>query len=78
MDICRNAIKKGGLYPAAVNCANEEANLLFRQGKISFTDIPRLISEAAEYTENKPDYTLEDVYNTDSLMREKVRELANV
>ena len=78
MDICRNAIKKGGLYPAAVNCANEEANLLFRQGKISFTDIPRLISEAAEYTENKPDYTLEDVYNTDSLMRERVRELANV
>ena len=78
MDICRNAIKKGGLYPAAVNCANEEANLLFRQGKISFTDIPRLISEAAEYTENKPDYTLEDVYNTDSLMREKVREIANV
>ncbi len=78
MDICRNAITKGGLYPAAVNCANEEANLLFRQGKISFTDIPRLISEAAEYTENKPDYTLEDVYNTDSLMRETVRKLANI
>ena len=78
MDICRDAIKKGGLYPAAVNCANEEANLLFRQGKISFTDIPRLISEAAEYTENKPDYTLEDVYNTDSLMRETVRKLANI
>ncbi len=78
MDICRNAIKKGGLYPAAVNCANEEANLLFREGKISFVDIPRLISDAAEYTENKPDYTLDDVYNTDSLMREKVRKLANV
>ncbi len=78
MDICRDAIKKGGLYPAAVNCANEEANLLFRQGEISFTDIPRLISEAAKYTENKPDYTLEDVYNTDSLMRETVRKLANI
>ncbi len=78
MDICRNAIKKGGLYPAAVNCANEEANLLFRQGKISFTRIPELISEAAEYAENKPDYTLDDVYNTDSLMRETVRKLAKV
>lgn len=78
MDICRDAIRKGGLYPAAVNCANEEANLLFRQGKISFVDIPRLISEASEYTENKPDYTLEDVYNTDSLMRETVRKLANI
>ncbi len=78
MDICRNAIKKGGLYPAAVNCANEEANLLFRQGKIKFTDIPVLINEASEYTNKKADYTLEDVYGTDSLMRETVRKLANI
>ncbi len=78
MDICRDAIAKGGLYPAAVNCANEEANLLFRQGRISFLDIPRLISEASEYVDKKSEYTLEDVYNTDSLMREKVRELAKV
>ena len=77
MDICRDAIKKGGLYPAAVNCANEEANLLFRQGKISFTDIPVLISEAAKCVDMKTDYTLEDVYNTDSFMREKIRELSN-
>ncbi len=75
MDICRNAIKKGGLYPAAVNCANEEANLLFRQGKIGFNEIPRLITEASEFALNKENYTLEDVYNTDALMREKVREL---
>lgn len=78
MDICRDAIRKGGLYPAAVNCANEEANLLFRQGRIKFTHIPQLILEASEYTENKPDYTLEDVFNTDSLMRETVRKLANI
>ncbi len=78
MDICRDAIKKGGLYPAAVNCANEEANLLFRQGKIGFTDIPELISKASEYVAKKEDYTLEDVYNTDALMREKVHELVNI
>lgn len=78
MDICRNAIKKGGLYPAAVNCANEEANLLFRQGKISFCQIPELISRAAEFTDNKKAYTLQDVLDTDVLMRQKVRELASV
>ncbi len=78
MDICRNAIKKGGLYPAAVNCANEEANLLFRQGKISFNEIPQLISAASEYTDKKAEYTLEDVYNTDALMRETVRKLAKI
>lgn len=76
MDICRDAITKGGLYPAAVNCANEEANLLFRQGKISFNSIPELIKAAAEYTLDKPDYSLQDVLDTDALMREKVRELA--
>ncbi len=78
MDICRDAIKKGGLYPAAVNCANEEANLLFRQGKISFTDIPVLIKEASEYVSKNAEYTLEDVYNTDALMRETVRNKANI
>ena len=78
MDICRKAIKNGGLIPAAVNCANEEANLLFRQGKISFLAIPELISKAAEFAPDKPDYSLQDVLDTDSLMREKVRELASV
>jgi 1-deoxy-D-xylulose-5-phosphate reductoisomerase len=78
MNICRDAITKGGLYPAAVNCANEEANLLFRQGKISFNAIPELISQASEFTLKKQDFTLQDVLDTDVLMREKVRELAKV
>ena len=78
MDICREAIKKGGLYPAAVNCANEEANLLFRQGKISFLQIPELISQASEYAPDKQAYTLDDVFATDVLMRETVRKLANI
>ncbi len=76
MDICKDAIKAGGLMPAAVNCANEEANLLFRQEKISFNHIPRLIKEASATLKNKQDYVLEDVYNTDALMREAVRRLA--
>jgi 1-deoxy-D-xylulose-5-phosphate reductoisomerase len=77
MDICKDAIRAGGLMPAAVNCANEEANLLFRQEKISFNDIPRLIKEASATLKNKQDYVLEDVYNTDILMRETVRKLAS-
>lgn len=76
MDICRNAIKTGGLMPAAVNCANEEANLLFRQRKISFCEIPQLISAAAAALKNKQQYTLDDVFETDRLMRAEVRRLA--
>lgn len=76
MDICREAINAGGLMPAAVNCANEEANLLFRQGKISFLEIADLISEASKKLKNKENYTLKDVYDTDNLMREAVRAIA--
>lgn len=74
INICRDAINEGGLMPCAVNCANEEANLLFRQGKIGFTDIPVLIREASSALNNKEDFTLQDVFDTDILMREKVRQ----
>ena len=36
---CKKAMKKGGLYPAVANGANEVANRLFRDKKISFLDI---------------------------------------
>ncbi len=74
INICRDAINEGGLMPCAVNCANEEANLLFRQGEIGFTDIPVLIREASSALNNKEDFTLRDVFDTDILMREKVRQ----
>lgn len=76
MDICRNAINKGGLLPCAVNCANEEANLLFRREQISFCEIPQLILEASSCLKNKESFDINDVFETDILMREKVRELA--
>lgn len=45
IELCRTAIEKGGAYPAAVNAANEQANLLFREGKISFCAISELVAE---------------------------------
>ncbi len=75
MEICRDALRRGGLMPAAVNCANEEANLLFRQGKIRFLDIPDFIRRAASSIDNKAEYTPDDVFAVDALMRQRVREL---
>lgn len=72
LGICREAIIKGGLYPAAVNSANEEANRLFREGKIGFLDLGRLIRTAFSVTPDKPDFTLEDVYETDKAARQAV------
>lgn len=70
--ICKDAISRGGLYPAAINSANEEANRLFREGKIGFPDICRLIKTAFDITPNKKEFTLEDILETDVSARETV------
>ncbi|MDO5015380.1 MAG: 1-deoxy-D-xylulose-5-phosphate reductoisomerase [Clostridia bacterium] len=76
MDICREAIRRGGLYPASLNAANEMANMLFRQNKISFLDISYLSAKAMEKTENKENFTLLDVLAADRIAREYVKEEA--
>lgn len=72
INLCRSAIEKGGLYPCIANGANESANLLFRQGKIGFLDIARLVSHALDTVESKENYTLEDVLEADAKARESV------
>ncbi len=72
IDICRNAINQGGLMPSAVNSANEEVNRLFREGKIGFNDIPELILKGAEAAPVKESFTVDDVYETDRIVRECV------
>ena len=74
LGICREAITRGGLYPAAVNSANEEANRLFREGKIGFTDLGRLIRTAFSVTPDKKDYTLSDIFETDKAARQAVHD----
>ncbi len=69
INICRAAIEKGGLCTAAVNSANEKANELFREGKIGFLDIARLVGEALENSPKVNEYTLGDVLETDTWAR---------
>lgn len=70
--ICADAIRQGGLMPAAVNSANEEANLLFRQGKIKFNEIPDLIIHGASSIKNKAEFTVSDIDETDKTVRQAV------
>lgn len=72
IDICRRAVAQDGLMPAAVNSANEQANHLFRQGKISFLQIPELIKEAVSSVENRSEFTLDDILALDANMRAEV------
>ena len=72
LPLCIEAIRRGGLYPTAVNGANEEAVRLFLEGKIGFLQIAELCAEAMEACQNKSDFTLEDIYSTDKEAREFV------
>lgn len=76
INICRNAIEKGGLCTAVVNSANEKANELFRAGKIGFLDIARIVGKAFENSPKISEYTLSDVLETDKWAREFV--LSNI
>ena len=77
INICREAITKGGLYPCVANGANEMANYLFRQGKIGFLDIADLVQKATEKTPLIENYTIDDVLEADKIARESVAELIN-
>lgn len=69
---CKRAIKKGGLYPAVANGANEIANSLFRQRKLSFLEIGELVSAAVDELNVGSASCLDDVIAADQAAREFV------
>lgn len=73
LPICIEAVKRGGLAPAAVNGANEEAVALFLSGKIKFLQIAELAEKALNSVNNKKEYTIEDVFEADKAARELIR-----
>ena len=77
INICRDAITKGGLYPCTANGANEMANYLFRQGEIGFLDIADLVEKATQKAPKIENYTIDDVLEADKAARENVRALIN-
>ncbi|MDD6251977.1 MAG: 1-deoxy-D-xylulose-5-phosphate reductoisomerase [Oscillospiraceae bacterium] len=69
---CKKALSLGGTAPAVANAANEVANALFREGKISFLKIGELVSRSIEEVESTLLNTLEDVLNADKAARDFV------
>lgn len=72
LPLARNAIKKGGNLPAAVNGANEAAVSLFLNKKIEYLSIFDLVAEAAGNAVYKDCPTLSDILDTDRAAREFV------
>ena len=73
LQLCIDAINEGGLAPAAVNGANEEAVALFLSGKIGFLQIGELVEKALLGVKNKKDFSVEDIFEADKAAREIVR-----
>lgn len=69
---CKKALSLGGTAPAVANGANEVANALFREGKISFLKIGELVSRSIDEVESTSLNTLEDVLNADKAARDFV------
>ncbi len=73
LPLCIEAINRGGLYPTAINGANEESVKLFLEGKIKFLQIAELNEKAMNMCENKTNFTVEDIFAADAAAREVVR-----
>ena len=62
--VCREAMRKGGNIPCAVNAANEAAVKLFLSHKIRFTDIYDIVEKYLTYTGFTADPDTADIYAT--------------
>lgn len=70
--LARKAIERGGNIPAAMNGANEEAVALFLDGKIGFTKLFDVVTEATENAAFIQNPTLEDIIASDKEARSYV------
>lgn len=79
MQLAYAAGRAGGLMPAVLNAANEQAVALFLEEKIKFLDIPRLIEIACDRfsSQNTQTPNLEDILNADSWARQIIIEVSN-
>ena len=71
---CKKAFAMGGAATAIANGANEEANALFRQGKIKFLTIGELVMGAVESIENFTPSCVQDILDADARARQFVKD----
>ena len=69
------AIEEGGTAPCVLNAANEIVNLAFRQGKISYPSIARIIEETMHSLPLIQNPTLEQLIESDAKARQIASDL---
>lgn len=74
---CKKALDMGGVATAVANGANEEANRLFREGRITFLEIGSLVMGAVDNIDNFEPDSVNDVLKADNLARQYVLDKIN-
>ncbi|MCL2168013.1 MAG: 1-deoxy-D-xylulose-5-phosphate reductoisomerase [Lentimicrobiaceae bacterium] len=72
LSLAYNALKEGGNKPCVLNAANEVTVVQFLNGKIKFTDIPKIIEKALYTIPFSKPQTIEEYLEVDRETREKV------
>ncbi len=72
--VCRAALRKGGLYPAVANAANEVAVEMFLNERIRFLDIADIVEKAVnDFDGGTDNITLDAILDADKQTRASVR-----
>jgi 1-deoxy-D-xylulose-5-phosphate reductoisomerase len=69
LDLAFEALRRGGLVPAALNAANEVAVAAFLEGRAAFTAIPEAIRDVVDATPPGAISALDDVLEADAAAR---------
>ncbi|MBQ8837505.1 MAG: 1-deoxy-D-xylulose-5-phosphate reductoisomerase [Clostridia bacterium] len=77
LDLAYKAIETGGLLPAVLSSANEAAVALFLNDKIRFYEIAEVVEAAMNSFANKADFTIEDVFEADREVRDRIKSERN-
>ena len=72
LSLAIKAGRMGGTMPTVLNGANEVAVELFLKGKIKFLEIAEIVEEAMSNHKNVLNPSLDDIIDTDRLVREEV------
>ena len=74
LSLAREALKRGGSLPCALNAADEIAVAAFLEGRLAFTGIPRVIEHVLARMPRGAFASIEDVLVADSEARRLARE----
>jgi len=76
LNLAREALRKGGALPCALNAADEVAVEAFLAERLRFSDIPRVIEKVLEETTHTKSFSsLDDVFDCDREARRRALEL---